>query len=104
LSEGNGEGFAEGAAPIAHFIGHALASALGLVVLTLILLIPHGIVWVLEYLGLAELRDVLKDFDKWLVLGKLALFSFVLGVGALELMARVSLRAISKIRQEWQRI
>jgi hypothetical protein len=93
---------AESAAPVARFVGHSAAIAVGFVLLTALLLIPIGIVKLLVYFGVKELSTVLEMLELGLLYGEIGFFVVTLVIGALELLLTETIRALGRIRQTWR--
>jgi len=93
---------AESAAPIARFVGHSLAVALGFVLLTFILLIPIGVVKALVYFGIRELSAVLELLEVGLLYGEIAFFVLTLIIGAIELLLVEIIGAMERVQKTWR--
>jgi hypothetical protein len=94
--------FIDSAAPIARFVGHALAVALGLVSLTPVLLIPLGLVRLLVMVGFGELSAIIGSLESGLLYTELGFFALTLMIGALELLACEVLWAWSRVKALYQ--
>src|SRR5664279_529395 len=88
----------ESAGPIVRFVGHALAVALGVVLLTPVLLIPIGVVKLLGDFGFKDLESKIQTLEVWLLYSELAFFAVTLLIGAFSLLACEVLRAATHIR------
>ena len=91
----------ESALPVVRFVGHALAVAIGLVLLTPVLMIPVGVVAVLAWLGFKELGGAIQNLEHGLLYCELAFFAVTLAIGAMELLATEALRAAKQIKAHW---
>ena len=86
------------AAPIMKFVGHVLAVSIGLVLLTLILLIPLALVRALSRVGLDQLGDTMHTVERVLLYVDLGFYFLTLLIGALELVLVEALRAARTVR------
>lgn len=89
----------ESAAPIVRFIGHSLAASLGLVLLTVVLLIPIGLVKILVMFGFTELGATIKNLETGLLYAELAFFLVIFSIGAFELIVVEGVRTFGRIRR-----
>jgi hypothetical protein len=93
---------AESAAPVARFVGHSAAVAVGFVLLTGLLLIPIGIARLLVYFGIKELSTAVQWLESGLLYGEIGFFVLTLLIGALELLLTETIGTIGRIRQTWR--
>lgn len=93
----------ESAAPIARFVGHALAVSVGLVLLTIVLLIPVALVKALIFFGFSELGATIKNLEDGLLFAELGFFVVTLSIGALELVLGEGARACVRVSKAYHR-
>ena len=91
------QAFLESGSPIARFVGHSLAVALGFAALAVVLFIPVLIVRALVALGDDDLSKLFGSFERVTLYGEIAFFATTLLIGAIELLVTEVIWAYKRV-------
>lgn len=94
--------FVLAASPVARFLGHTLAVALGFLGLALISLIPIGAVRLLIWAGMDQLAGSLHLLESLLLTVDILLFGVVFLSGAAIFLAETLASTIRQIKHAWR--
>lgn len=95
--------FVHAASPVARFLGHSLAVALGFCGLAVISLIPIGVIKLLIRLGVDQLAGTLHGLETLLLVVDIGLFGIVFLSGAAVFLAETLATSLEQIKSAWRK-